>query len=147
MQLDRQPLGRCASPSPLLVLAITVNSPRKATGYFFLLATLCLLSVGACQSTSNDQSDEVLLLSGSLSDTIQRLKHSVVRISVGGRGGTGVIVKGEGTTATIVTNAHVITDPDAVRVKVNDSATYDAKVLGLDNSRDLAFLSICCASS
>ncbi len=55
-------------------------------------------------------------------------------------GGTGFIVSEDGM---IVTNAHVVADPDAdYTVLTNDGSKYQAEVLGRDTFRDLAIIKI-----
>ena len=80
----------------------------------------------------------------SLTEKIQRLKQSVVRVDTNLGTGSGVIYAVEGSTAYIVTNEHVITGASTVQVRVRDSVTYPATPLGWDAGRDLAVLSICC---
>ena len=61
--------------------------------------------------------------------------------------GSGVIVDVDGAgNATVVTNYHVIEGSSSVTVRVYDTATYDATVVGYDAARDLAVLRICCGS-
>ena len=80
----------------------------------------------------------------SLTEMIQRLKQSVVRVDTNLGVGSGVIYAVEGSTAYIVTNEHVVTGASSVQVRVRDSVTYPATTLGWDAGRDLAVLSICC---
>ena len=80
----------------------------------------------------------------SLTQMIQRLKQSVVRVDTNLGGGSGAIYAVEGSTAYIVTNEHVIAGASHVQVRVRDSVTYQATTLGWDSGRDLAVLSICC---
>ena len=122
-----------------------MSAPRMAIAQSVLsIGILCLLLPAACQATPTDPSDDVLLLSGSLSEMVQQLKQSVVRISSGDRVGSGAIVKTVDGTAYIVTNQHVIADGNNVRVSVNDLTTYDATLVGMEADRDVAFLTICC---
>ena len=79
-----------------------------------------------------------------LSETVARLKPSVVQVVAGDSSGSGVIVETDGETAYVVTNHHVIDGAGEVSVVVRDSATYRATVIGYDGERDLAVLSICC---
>ena len=44
----------------------------------------------------------------------------------------------------VVTNEHVVEGQSRVNVTVNDSTTYSGTVLGVDATRDLAVVSICC---
>lgn len=55
--------------------------------------------------------------------------------------GTGFIIRDDGL---IITNNHVVEGADTVKVQINeaDKETYDAKVIGLDKSSDLALIKI-----
>ena len=59
--------------------------------------------------------------------------------SYGGSSGSGVIISPDGY---IVTNNHVIEDGRKIEVTLNNKRKYDAKLLGIDNSTDLALLKI-----
>ena len=53
--------------------------------------------------------------------------------------GSGVIISSDGY---IVTNNHVVEDADNIEVTLNDKRTYNAKIVGLDPSTDLALIKI-----
>lgn len=53
--------------------------------------------------------------------------------------GSGVIISPDGY---IVTNNHVVTESNKVEVTLNDKRTYEAEIIGLDPSTDLALLKI-----
>jgi serine protease Do len=53
--------------------------------------------------------------------------------------GTGFIVRGDGV---IVTNAHVVAGADSVSVMMRDGSVYPAKVLGADETNDIAVIKI-----
>jgi putative serine protease PepD len=64
----------------------------------------------------------------------------VVSVQAGARGGTGFVVRGDGT---IVTNAHVVAGAETAQVRFGDSGEQvDAEVLGTDISTDLAVLRV-----
>ena len=50
----------------------------------------------------------------------------------------------QGRTGYVVTNEHVVEGQSRVNVTVNDSTMYSGTVLGVDATRDLAVVSICC---
>ena len=80
-----------------------------------------------------------------LATMVERVKPGVVRIETPDGGGTGVIFEtGTRRGALVLTNYHVIKGLDRVNVQVNDSRTYQGKVVGYDTVRDLAVLEICC---
>lgn len=53
--------------------------------------------------------------------------------------GSGVIISSDGY---IVTNNHVVDDADAVEIVLNDNRKFTARIIGLDESTDLALLKI-----
>jgi serine protease Do len=53
--------------------------------------------------------------------------------------GSGVIISPDGY---IVTNNHVVTESNKIEVTLNDKRTYDAQIIGLDPSTDLAVIKI-----
>lgn len=55
--------------------------------------------------------------------------------------GSGVIVRKNGDTAYVLTNAHVVSEVDQVSVVLNDDREFDAEIVGTDNRLDLALLS------
>ncbi|MEV4419838.1 trypsin-like peptidase domain-containing protein [Patulibacter sp. NPDC049589] len=59
--------------------------------------------------------------------------------SAGTATGSGFVVSSDGY---VVTNAHVIDGADSVKVKVGDGATLTAKVVGVDQSTDIALLKV-----
>ena len=64
----------------------------------------------------------------------------VVSVQAGPAGGTGFVVRTDGT---IVTNAHVVGDADTAQVRFNDTGhLVEADVLGMDPSSDLAVLRV-----
>ncbi len=87
-------------------------------------------------------------------ELVDRVQDSVVRVQARSGGtffgttarGSGFIFAVEGTTAFIATNQHIIDGKNSVEVRIGDSDTYEALVLGWDAERDVAVLSICCSS-
>lgn len=55
--------------------------------------------------------------------------------------GSGVIFRRDGETYYILTNDHVAADADSIEVVLDDERTYQAKLVGTDNRRDLAIVS------
>ena len=70
----------------------------------------------------------------------------MVRIETDAANGTGVIFETQGRAGYVVTNYHVVEGFRQVRVVVDDTSTYEGTVLGIDQVRDLAVVSICCGS-
>ena len=77
---------------------------------------------------------------------IDRVRSAVVKITTSKGLGSGAIFELEGETGFIITNHHVVEGEQRVTVTVNDSDTYVGQVLGIDATRDLAMVSICCGS-
>lgn len=77
---------------------------------------------------------------------VEQVKSAVVRINADTRSGSGVIVQTQDSTGYIVTNHHVINGASQVTVTVNDSEVFDGQVMGVDEVRDLAAITICCSN-
>lgn len=84
----------------------------------------------------------------SLSDVVGRIRPGVVRVATDYSSGSGMIFESGGASgqALVVTNFHVVEGYSSVRVTVNDATTYTGWVKGVDPTRDLAVVSICCGS-
>ena len=80
-------------------------------------------------------------------EVVQRVPADVFEQFFGGRTGTrsaaglgsGFIVREDGV---IVTNAHVVSDASSISVALKDGTTYPAKLLGADETNDLAVIKI-----
>lgn len=80
-------------------------------------------------------------------ETVERVPVDFFEYFMGGRSGerrnagigSGFVVRGDGV---IVTNAHVIAGATRVSVAMRDGTTYDATVVGADESNDLAVVRI-----
>ena len=55
--------------------------------------------------------------------------------------GSGVIVRKTGRTVYVLTNAHVVSGADEIRVSLYDGRDFDVKLVGMDDRRDLALVS------
>ena len=77
---------------------------------------------------------------------VERVQDGVVRITAGGASGSGFIFALEGTTAFVLSNHHIIEDDKNINIRVKNSRTYRATLLGFDSDRDLAVMAICCSS-
>lgn len=80
---------------------------------------------------------------GTVSGVAQAVSPSIVEVkatsSAGQSTGAGVIVTAAGE---IVTNNHVISGADSVKVSLSDGKTYTAKVVGTDPDKDLALIKV-----
>ncbi len=75
----------------------------------------------------------------SLAELIEHIQGGVVQITVGGRGGSGVIINTDGL---IVTNEHVVGGDRSVNVRLTNGVHYNASVLETDSHADLALIQI-----
>ena len=87
----------------------------------------------------------------SVADLVERMRPSVVSITTEATrqgllgdyttqgAGSGIIIRPEGL---IATNAHVVAGARGIRVHLDEGATYDAEVVGIDRVSDLAVLRI-----
>jgi S1-C subfamily serine protease len=88
--------------------------------------------------------------SQSVSDTVERVGPSVVRIDIraagrrGGGTGSGVVVSPDGL---VLTNSHVTAGARQVRVRMMDGTDHPARIIGDDPDTDLALARIESASS
>ena len=113
-----------------------------------LATALCALAVGVFAVVTDD--DQNTTLSAPVdggrapATTVGRVADSagpgVVSVRAGSAGGTGFVVRRDGT---IVTNAHVVGSNETAQVRFNDTGQLiEAEVLGTDQSSDLAVLRV-----
>ncbi|MFE9387111.1 S1C family serine protease [Streptomyces sp. NPDC007025] len=80
---------------------------------------------------------------GAVSDVVRSVQDSVVEIkATSGSGestGSGVVITKDGQ---IITNNHVVSGADTVRVSFNSGRTAEAEVVGTDADKDLALLKV-----
>ncbi|MBT2401098.1 S1C family serine protease [Streptomyces sp. ISL-100] len=80
---------------------------------------------------------------GTVSGVARAVSPSIVEISAtsasGDSTGSGVIITAEGE---IITNNHVVSGADSVKVKLSDGKTYTADVVGTDPGKDLALIKV-----
>ena len=85
-----------------------------------------------------------LAVPASPTSLVQWAEDSIVRVQADESGGSGLIFDTEGDTAFVVTNYHVVEESDAYDVVVRNRTRYKATLLGYDQEKDIAVLSICC---
>ncbi|MFI1400130.1 S1C family serine protease [Streptomyces sp. NPDC020681] len=80
---------------------------------------------------------------GTVAGVAQAVSPSIVEISAatssGQATGSGVIITADGE---IVTNNHVVSGADSVKVRLSNGKTYTAKVVGTDPDKDLALIKL-----
>ena len=79
----------------------------------------------------------------SVQELVQRSLPSIARIATVDGSGTGFVYAVNNTKAYIVTNAHVVEGVSEVTIEINDE-TYAGQMLGADDIRDIAVVSVCC---
>jgi putative serine protease PepD len=132
----------CQGPEP-------PERPRRWLPLAGLAVALVALGLAAVALLDGGGSDEAGVLpaagGGRLAPTqIGRVYDSagpgVVSVQAGPAGGTGFVVRRDGT---IVTNAHVVAGAETAQVRFGDSgALVEAEVLGADTGSDLAVLRV-----
>ena len=138
-------INRSISLKSAIILAIVVGVIAGTVGASST-GSLFGRSVNLVKSTSTIERPV-----GSVAEIAQRVLPSVVSIEAvandGGATGSGFVIDSAGY---ILTNNHVISasvsSGGAITVRLNDGSDYSAKVVGRDNSYDLAVLKITGAS-
>ncbi len=81
----------------------------------------------------------------SLAEMVEQVKPGVVRINASSGVGSGVVLEArDDGSGLVLTNYHVVGDAYRIDVLVGDSRTFRGKVVGFDETRDVAVLEICC---
>ncbi|HVF03832.1 MAG TPA: trypsin-like peptidase domain-containing protein [Frankiaceae bacterium] len=133
------------------------ENPRRGVIGVALLATVCALfgsgvGVLAGRELADDPAATTTTLGGgngaapvraaepkSFVAVAEKVLPSVVSISIGGGGGSGVVIRPDGY---ILTNNHVVENAPALRVTFNDGTTANARVVGADAASDLAVIKV-----
>ncbi|MES5821576.1 trypsin-like peptidase domain-containing protein [Streptomyces sp. RG80] len=80
---------------------------------------------------------------GTVSGVAKAVSPSIVEINAtlsnGSSTGSGVIISSDGE---IITNNHVISGADSIKVSTSDGKEYTAKVVGTDSAKDLALIKL-----
>ena len=126
--------------------------PRAILATLFLLVIISCVPSASCQPFTNDVPPTPPIfgvpvedVGEGVRDLVQLAKPAVVRINIsGGYYGSGVIFAVDGSTGYVLTNQHVIDGATSINVTVNDATAFRGTVVGVDDTRDLAVLSICC---
>jgi len=96
-------------------------------------------SLSAQQANFNEQISMLKSSEGDFSGVIESSLKGVVSIASDNSLGSGFIIDSSGY---IVTNAHVITNVNNVKVGFYDGSVITAKVIGLDSKRDIVLLKV-----
>ncbi|WP_328328487.1 MULTISPECIES: S1C family serine protease [unclassified Streptomyces] len=140
---DHVPSRRAKRPVALLA-AVAIIAAVVGGGSAALAESLMNNSAnggnpaGTVSGTTVSQSSK-----GTVSGVAQAVSPSIVEVkatsTAGQSTGAGVIVTAAGE---IVTNNHVISGADSVKVSLSDGKTYTAKVVGTDPAKDLALIKV-----
>lgn len=131
---------------------------NKIIVYVFCSVIILLLGAGSMyylvtekglfsQTVINKLEKEVTVNENGIADAVEKLYDAVVVVGSYKKGiltstGTGFVYKVDGKKAYLLTNNHVVTGADSVKVKFTDNNTYDVEVVGSDKYSDIAVLSI-----
>lgn len=99
------------------------------------------------QTVVNKLEKEVTINENGIADAVEKLYDAVVVVESYQKdkqvaSGTGFVYKVDGKTAYILTNNHVISTGEDIKVKFTNSKTYDVKIVGKDTYSDIAVLSV-----
>lgn len=135
-----------------------MKKSNKVIVYVFCSVILLLLGAGGMyylvteqglfgQTVINKLEKEVTVNENGIADAVDKLYDAVVVVGSYKKGilsgtGTGFVYKIDGKTAYLLTNNHVVTGADSVKVKFTDNNIYDVEVVGSDKYSDIAVLSI-----
>jgi S1-C subfamily serine protease len=91
-------------------------------------------------ATAAEEATELLdAYSRAVMAVVERVAPSVVQVSQGRGGGSGVVIAPDGY---VLTNSHVVERTDVLRVGLSDGRVVEGRVVGRDPSSDLAVLRI-----
>lgn len=155
------PSQPAAAPTALLTEPVSAGATRRrsARGPLALLAAVAIaaaavgggtayafqeLSGGNDVPTSSTTTSVVpTSQKGTVAGVAQAVSPSIVEINatsaVGESTGSGVIITSDGE---IITNNHVVSGADSIKVRTNDGKSYSAEVVGTDSKKDLALIKL-----
>ncbi|MCS0600594.1 trypsin-like peptidase domain-containing protein [Streptomyces sp. LP11] len=131
---------RARGPVGLLAaVAIVAAAVGGGTAYAFQELT-GKDTVSAAGSTTNvvptSKKGDVAAIASAVSPSVVEIQAT---LSNGTSTGSGVIITSGGE---IITNNHVVTGADSIKVRTNDGKSYTAEVVGTDSSKDLALIKL-----
>ncbi|MFH1592138.1 MAG: trypsin-like peptidase domain-containing protein [Candidatus Woesearchaeota archaeon] len=116
-----------------------IDSVRSQTSTQLSTLTEQLIESSSQISDLRQDLSDVQIESQDFSSIVEEVIESVVSVLTDRSQGSGVFVKRDGY---IVTNFHVIENAHRVRVLTYDNKLYDAEIIGVSKSRDIALLKI-----
>ncbi|WP_181802872.1 S1C family serine protease [Streptomyces shenzhenensis] len=132
--------GRTRGPMALLAaVAIVAAAVGGGTAYAFQELTGKNEVVSSSTTTSvvpSSKKGDVASIAAAVSPSVVEIKAT---LSNGTSTGSGVIITSDGE---IITNNHVISGAQSIKVTTSDGKSYTAQVVGTDSSKDLALLKL-----
>ncbi|MFE9650817.1 S1C family serine protease [Streptomyces sp. NPDC006365] len=155
------PSQQAAAPTALLTEPVSAGATRRrrARGPLALLAAVAIAAAAVGGGTAyafqelsggNDVATTSTTTSvvptsqkGTVAGVAQAVSPSIVEINatsaVGESTGSGVIITSDGE---IITNNHVVSGADSIKVRTSDGKAYSAEVVGTDSKKDLALIKL-----
>lgn len=123
----------------IIIISIMVG----AFGLYYGIQKFDLFS----NTVINKTEKKVTVIDKGIADAVEKLYDAVVVVgayknNVIISSGTGFVYKTKGTKSYILTNSHVVSGAEKVKVKFTDGNTYDVKIVGNDEYGDIAVLKI-----
>ena len=114
-----------------------------AGGMYYLVTEKALFS----QTVINKLEKEVTVNENGIADAVDKLYDAVVVVGSYKKGilnstGTGFVYKVEGNNAYMLTNNHVVSGAETIKVKFTDNNVYDVELVAADKYSDIAVLKI-----
>ncbi|NGO14353.1 trypsin-like serine protease [Streptomyces sp. HC44] len=158
-----QGTGQSAAPTALLSEPVSPSSAtarrRRARGPMALLAAVAIAAAavgggtayafqelaGSDTAAASSTTTSVVPTSqkGTVAGVAEAVSPSIVEINatsaVGESTGSGVIITSDGE---IITNNHVVSGADSIKVTTSNGKSYSAKVVGTDSKKDLALIKL-----
>ncbi|GGK91113.1 S1C family serine protease [Streptomyces flaveus] len=155
------PSQHAAAPTALLTEPVSAGATRRrrARGPLALLAAVAIAAAAVgggtayafqeltggndVAATSTTTNVVPTAQKGTVAGVAQAVSPSIVEInatsSVGESTGSGVIITSDGE---IITNNHVVSGADSIKVRTSDGKSYSAEVVGTDSKKDLALIKL-----
>ncbi|MGI5196997.1 S1C family serine protease [Streptomyces sp. CA-288835] len=132
--------GRARGPLALLA-AVAIAAAAVGGGTAYAFQELSGNDTGV--TTSSTANVVPTAQKGTVAGVAQAVSPSIVEINatsaVGESTGSGVIITGDGE---IITNNHVVSGADSIKVRTSDGKSYSAEVVGTDSKKDLALIKL-----
>ncbi|UYQ63004.1 S1C family serine protease [Streptomyces peucetius] len=138
------PAHRARAKRPVaLIAAVAIVAAAIGGGTSALVGELAGDTGGSGSSPVATGTNVSQSSKGTVAGVAQAVSPSIVEINAtsntGRSTGSGVIITSDGE---IVTNNHVVSGADSIKVRLSDGRTYEADVLGTDPGKDLALVKL-----